>query len=233
MTPAADTEAAELTLWRSIRAAVSSLSDDFLRFVAANLAWLAVAGATLLLGRVSFPAHLLSLLLVPATFGLARMAANSVRGRPARLHQFREGPLRRGAVALGLGCVQVVVATLGTLNIIVGVQAPTLPLVLSAIFSGYVLLVVAATISALWPLLMDPARDRVPIRRLIRLSLTVIATRPGRMFGLVLVESLLVAVALQAFVAAVILPGFGVLVAAWVVLTAADRIESGTTGPAG
>lgn len=126
-----------------------------------------------------------------------------------------------------------VVATLGTLNIIVGVQAPTLPLVLSAIFSGYVLLVVAATISALWPLLMDPARDRVPIRRLIRLSLTVIATRPGRMFGLVLVESLLVAVALQAFVAAVILPGFGVLVAAWVVLTAADRIESGTTGPAG
>lgn len=226
MTAPAEPDVVELSLWRSVRAAVSSLSDDFLRYVAANLVWLLVAAAALVLGRVFLPAHLLALLLVPASYGMARMAANSVRGRPARLYQWRDGAVRRGPAGLGLGCAQMAVAVIGTLNIVVGIQAASLPLVLSAIFSGYVLLAVAASMTALWPLLLDPARDQVSTRGLGRLALTVVAARPGRILGLVLIEALLVAVGLQAFVAAVILPSFGILLAAWVVLTAADQIES-------
>lgn len=222
--PLPEVEPVELSIWRSLRATVSSMSDDFLRFVAGNLVWLLIAAAALLLGRVFLPAHLLGVLLVPASYGLARMATNAVRGRPARLYQFRAGAWRRGAAGFGLGCAQMLVVVLGTLNIILGVQAASLLLVLSAIFSGYVLLAVGASVATIWPLLLDPARDQVPTRRLIRLALTVIAARPGRIVVLVLIEAVLVAVCLQALIAAVLLPSFGILLASWVVLTTADQI---------
>lgn len=229
---AAEPAVTELSVWRSVRATVSSMSDDFLRFVAGNLLWLLCAAAALLLGRFFLPAHLLAVLLVPASFGLARMAANSVRGRPARLYQFRAGAWHRGAAGFGLGCAQLLAVTLGALNIVLGVQAASLLLALSAIFSGYVLLAVGATIATMWPLLLDPVRDQVSTRRLCRLALTVIAARPGRIIVLVLIEALLVAFGLQTFIAAALLPSFGILLASWVVLTAADQIEAnGAAGP--
>ena len=79
-----DPDTKELPLWGALRAAVRTMSDDFVRFVAANVAWLAVTGLAPLLGRIYPPGFVLLVLVVGASLGLCRMAACVVRGRPAR-----------------------------------------------------------------------------------------------------------------------------------------------------
>jgi hypothetical protein len=225
-------DAPELSLWRAVRAAASAMSDDFVRFVAGNVAWLAVVGAALLTGRLFLPGHALLVLIVPASYGLCRMTAFAVRGRPARLAQFRAGVTRRGWAGFGLGCLQLVLLALAATNVTIAVQAPSLPLVLSAAVSAYSGLFLSATVLAVWPLLLDPAREQMAMRSIVRLGLVVIAARPGRQLALVILEGVLVAVGLQAFVAALLLPAFGLLVSSWVVLPLADELATNSGSPA-
>jgi hypothetical protein len=214
----------ELSVAGALRPAAWSMADDFVRFVAGNVTWLAVAGGAVLVGRFAPPGYLLLLLVVAASLGLCRMAAIAVRGRPVRLQQFREGLTLRGWAGFGLGCLQSGLLALAVINVTIAWRVPTLPLVLSAVVSGYAAIFVTATILAVWPLLLDPARDHLAIGQIVRLGLATIAARPARQFALVMLEAVLVAVGLQTFVAALVLPGFGILLAAWVVLPLADEL---------
>lgn len=226
MTTEAEQGALELSLWRAVRAAASALSDDFVKFVAGNAAWLAVAGLGLLAGRVVVPAHALLVLNVPVSYGLCRMAAFAVRGRPARLPQFRDGVTQRGWAGFGLGCLQFALLALVATNVTIAVQAPSLPIAVAAVASGYAGLFLMASVLVVWPLLLDPEREQLPLRSIVRLGLVVIAARPGRHLALVVLEAVLIAVGLQAFVAALVLPAFGLLLASWVVLPLADELAT-------
>jgi hypothetical protein len=217
-------ETGELSLWSALRAATKTITDDFVRFVAGNVAWMAVVGTALLAGRVYVPGYALVVLVVAASFGLGRMAAFGVRGCPPRLVWLWAGFTHRGWAGFGLGCLQLIMLAVAVANIAIAIQAPRLQLIVSAVVSGYAGLFLAATVLAVWPLLLDPRRGDKTISQIVRLGLVVIAARPGRLLALVVVEAGLVAVGLQTFVAALVLPSFGLLLASWVVLPLADEM---------
>lgn len=218
----------ELSLWRAVRAAASALSDAFVAFAVGNVVWLAAVGAALLAGRLFAPASVLVLLVVPASHGLCRMATIAVRGRPVRMAHLRVGATGRGWAGFWLGVVQLLLLALAAVNAAVAVHAPNLALVLAGAVSGYAGLFVFASVLVLWPLLLDPDRAELSMCAIARLGFVVIAARPGRVLALVVFESLLVFIGLQTFVAALVLPAFGLLLAAWVVLPLADELESST-----
>jgi len=230
-TIATDDEPRDLSLWRALRAAASALTDDFISFVAGNVMWLFAAGAALLVGRIALPGHALLVLLVPASYGVCLMAVSAVRGRPARLTQLRAGATVRGWSGFWLGAGQLLVLALAVTNATIAVQAPSLPLVLAAVVSGYAGLFVAASVLAIWPLLVDPDRAHLPMRSIARLGFAVIAARPGRLLALVVLEVVFVVVGLQTFVAALVLPALALLVASWVVLTLADELVGNAGRP--
>lgn len=219
----------ELSLWRGVRAATTAMTDDFVRFVAGDVAWLLIVGGALIGGRLFVPAYALLCLVVAVSFGVCRMATFAVRGSPPRLSQLWAGVTRRGWAGFGLGCIQMVLLAVVATNIVIAIEAPSVPLVLSAVVSGYAGLFLAATVLSIWPLLLDPGREQLPIRRIVRLGLVLIAARPGRYLALVIVEALLVAVGLQTFIAALVLPALGLLLACWVALPLADEL----TNPSG
>ena len=167
------------------------MSDDFVRFVVGNAAWLAAVGAALLVGRGYLPGNILLVLGVVASFGLCRMATCTVRGKPAVLGQMWTGMTQRGWAGFGLGCFQLVIVAVAVTNITIAVQTPRLPMILSAVVSGYAGIFVAATILVVWPLLLDPDREQMTIGRTVRLGLVVIAARPGRHLALVVLEAVL------------------------------------------
>lgn len=212
-------------LWWVLRASVSSLTDDLGRFVGANVVWLTVALLPLTLARLHPAANLLALALVPATAGLGRMAVVTVRGQAVRARHFRRGATVRWRFALVLGALQLGIGTVSWLNVGIGVTAMSLPLVVAAVASAWLLLLVAASAVTVWPLLLDPARDELSLRRLLRLAMAVVVTRPGRTILVIAVEVVVVQGAAQFLIATLLLPSVGVLFATHAVIPVADRLE--------
>jgi hypothetical protein len=218
-----------LSLWRGLRVAASALSDDFVAYVGGNVAWLVSVGLAVLAGRVFIPGYIVLLIVVPGSFGLCRMAAIAVRGNHARLSQFRAGVSARGWTGVGIGSMQLLLLVLAGANVTIAWQAPSLPLVASATASLWVGIFVAASVLVVWPLLHDPDREQLSVTSILLLALVIIAARPGRLFALVVVEALLITVGLQTFVAALVLPALGLLLASWVVIPLADELTGSRT----
>lgn len=223
--PAASEPVTDPNLWWVLRASVSSLTDDFGRFVGANVVWLAVALLPIMFARLHPAGNLLALALVPATAGLGRMAAVTVRDHAVRARHFRRGATVRWRFALVLGALQFGIGTVSWLNVGIGVTAMSLPLVVAAVASAWLLLVVAASAVSVWPLLLDPERDELSLRPLLRLAMATVVTRPGRTILVIAVEVVVVQVAAQFLIAAVLLPSVGVLFATHAVIPVADRLE--------
>jgi hypothetical protein len=120
--------------------------------------------------------------------------------------------------------VQLALIALAATNVTIGSAQPSLLRVISAVVSAYAGLSLVASVLVVWPLLLDPERDRLRIGEIVRHGLGVIACRPGRLVALVIVEAVLVAVGLQTFVAAIVLPAFGLSISCWVVLPLADGL---------
>jgi hypothetical protein len=215
----------ELSFGGALRAAASAMTDDFVRFVIGNVVWLAMVGTAIVVGRVYPPGRVLVVVaFVGASHGLCRMAATTVRGRRARLLQFRQGVSRRRWAGLGLGCAQLALIALAATNVTIGSAQPSLLRAMSAAVSAYAGLFLVTSVLVVWPLLLDPDRDQLGIGVIVRHGLGVIASRPGRLVVLVIVEAVLVTVGLQTFVAAIVLPAFGLSIACWVVLPLADEL---------
>jgi hypothetical protein len=226
-------EVAERSFIGALRAGAVAMTDDFVRFLIGNVVWLAIVGAALLAGRLAPLGNVLVVgACVTASFGLCRMAALGVRGRPARWQHFRQGITARGWAGFGLGCLQAGLVALAVVNVTIAWRVATLPLVASAVVSGYVAIAASATVLAVWPLMLDPERQGLPLGHVVRLGLVAIAARPGRHLALVLLEVVFVAVGVQTFVAALVLPSFGFLVATAVVLPLADHLVAAPAQPA-
>lgn len=217
------------TFWRTLRTSALAFSDAFGSFVAANVLWFLAALAIVLASQLTVFASALLLLLIPVTAGLGRMAAVTGRGRPGRFAHFRTGVRHRAMASLLLGSGQVATAGIALINLSISLEAePTLIMAVSGATSGWVLVMVAASALALWPLLLDPERDDLPVRTVVRTGFAVALARPGRLLLLIMTESVLVGIALQTVIGAMILTSFGVLLAAHTVLPIADAIEGRT-----
>jgi hypothetical protein len=214
-----------MTFWSGVRASVSASTDSPGQFLAGNLAWLAVAALTVTAGASFRPAYVLTLLVVPVTCGLMRVAAHAARGDLPRVRHFVGGARHRIWAHLGIGAAQGVVLAIAVINIGVGMTGETLVFALVAVFATYVALATVVLAVALWPLLLDPERRDVALPTLFRLALAVITRRPLSLVVVALALVALLAAIAEIVVLGLLLPSFGLLVAAHLVLPTADRLH--------
>ncbi len=219
------------SLGGAIRGAAVDFYHNSWRLVPANVVWavgflgFVVAGPTLL-GLV-----IASLLAIP-TAGLFAMAGRLARLEPTAFADFGAGIVASWRPALIVGAVTTGLGLVFTTNLLVGLGAdePLGWFVGAAAFWGIVGL--GLGLLALWPLLGDPRRRALPLRRRLRLAALVVLVRPLRIVALgsfailvLVVSTILVAALLTISVA------YLCLVSARVVLPLADELEPPPGGP--
>lgn len=96
--------------------------------------------------------------------------------------------------------------------------------VLSAIVSVQVMAAIAGLVVVTWPLLMDPCRDQLATRDVLRQGVMVLTLRPAAAAGLVVIELLLLLAQVTVVATAFVLPSVMLLLAAFAVLPRADRL---------
>lgn len=223
----------EPRLGGAIRAALTDFYFNSWRLVPANLVWGAVLLlAVFLLYVWPFGAILVLVLLALPTAGLFRLATLIVRDEPV---SFRDAlaAWRRflGPALLAGGSLAAITLALGT-NVVLGMASGE-PLGWAlATASGWGLIATWAVGIPLWPLLLDPVRDGVPIAQRIRLAAALAFIRPLRFAFLLVVVAVLVVASAVLFAALITISiAFIALLAARYTLPAADRLEGRATEP--
>ena len=200
------------------------------RLVPANFVWGLLFVTILVAGGVWLPALLLVAVLAVPLAGLHRMAALICRGAGASLSDFVTGMRRYVWAALATGVIASALAVIFTANVILGLQ---LGGILGWFFSALALYAdigLAMTLVAFWPILVDPLREELPIRRRLRLAILVNLARPGRMFALTVLLTAVLVVSTVLFAALLTVSvAYVSLVATRYVLPAADRLEGRRT----
>jgi uncharacterized membrane protein YesL len=170
---------------------------------------------------------MLVVLLAAPLAGLHRMAALLAREQPASFGDFVEGTrefaLAAIAIALGAAIVGLVLVT----NAVVGFGSDGPVGWFLGATAVYGLVALALALVTVWPLLVDPDRAGVPLRRKLQLAGLVIVGRPGRLLvlGLVIVAVLGISTLL---LAGVVLFGvaYACLLGTRWVLPTADELEA-------
>jgi hypothetical protein len=218
----------------AFRAAATDFYYQSIRLVPANVAW--GAGFLGVIAIAAWVSPIFALVIAPLLglpfVGIVRLASQIVRGEDVVLADFGSAMVTYALPALAAGIGMLVATLVFAANVAsgIGVGGP--------IGWGFATLAawgLAATwvVSvALWPLLVDPAREAIPVARRARLAGLLVLASPVRF------AALAAALAVIALVSAVATPAllsvsvaFVALVAARFVLPAADRLEAGL--PAG
>jgi hypothetical protein len=215
----------------AFREAAFDLYYNSWRMVPANIVWgLGFVAILVLAGGVWLPALILLALLAVPVAGLHRMAAMIERGGGTSFSDFVIGMRRFFWPALAAGIIATLLAIVFTANVILGLQ---LGGVLGWLFSAFALygdIGLAMVLVAFWPILVDPLREELPIRRRLWLAVLVSLARPGRMFVLTLLIAAVLIASTVLFAAIVTVSvAYVSLVGARYVLPAADRLEGRPT----
>jgi hypothetical protein len=211
-----------------VRAALTDFYFHSLRLVPANLVWGAAAIA-LVLVALAWPLGgllLAPILAVPAA-GAFRMAAGIVRGEPDVPWRRVVWPGARAAgTALLLGSV-ITVAGLILAGNILGGLAQGGPLGWAfATLAGWGLLGLWCGAIVAWPVFLDPARDRRPVRDRATLTARLLLVDPVRFGAVGILVALLVVVSLVLTVAILTVSiSFVALIACRAVYPVADRLD--------
>jgi hypothetical protein len=214
-----------VTVWTSVRAAFSGMADTPGRFLLANLIWLLAAALAITSGASYRPAYVLTVLVVPVSCGLARMAGHAARKDLPRLRHFLQGARHRLWTHLAIGAAQCLVLAVALVNIAIGMGGASLLFALVTVVAGYVALGTGVLAVVVWPLLLDPQRRDAEVRAVFRLALAVITARPISVGVIALIVVALLAAVAEVVVLGVVLPSFGALLAANFVLPVADRLQ--------
>ncbi len=173
-----------MSLGGAIRTSLRDFYFNSWRLAPANLVW----GAVLIAALIASPASLLGLLLLAAlavpTAGIYRMAALIARSEPAGFSDFLDGMRRLGPAAALLGVGAAALAYVFTTNVFVGLGANNPLGWLTTGLALWGLVGLAMLLVAGWPLLADPQRDDVSLRRRLTLAGLVVIGRPGRVLAL-------------------------------------------------
>jgi uncharacterized membrane protein YesL len=210
----------------ALRQAVADFYFNSWRLAPANVVWGLGFLVVLFLGGAFPPAFALAAVLTVPLAGIHRMAALIARDEPASFSDFVAGMRRFGAAALGVGAVATVLAVVFTTNVFVGLEngGPVGWFLSAMALYGNVTL--AMLLVALWPLLVDPRREALSIRRRLALAGVVVIGRPGRLLILTAVIGLLLAVSTVLIAALITISvAYVSLVASRYVLPLADQLE--------
>jgi hypothetical protein len=217
----------------ALRAAAVDFYFHSWRLVPANAIWgAALVGLLLLVTIAPFLALLFLPILAFPTVGLFRLAALIARGEAVAFSdalaawRLYAGPtLLAGA---GLSFVGLVFAV----NIFGGLSAGSAIGWGLATFAIWGLLAMAAFASSLWPLLVDPLRADLSVRRRFRLAGLLVLAFPLRLGLLALVLLVILAISTVLFAALLTVSvAYCALVACHYVLPAADRFEGRASVP--
>ncbi|HWH36398.1 MAG TPA: hypothetical protein VNT28_01300, partial [Candidatus Limnocylindrales bacterium] len=158
------------------------------------------------------------------------LAARIVRGEGATFSDFLAGMRRHAGAAVGLGVAATMLALVFTVNVWVGLEVGGVPgWVLSAL-ALYGNVGLAMFLVAAWPLLVDPLRAELPLRRRLWLAALVNFARPGRMLALTFLIGALILISVFLFAALLTVSvAYVSLVGTRYVLPAADRLEGRAT----
>jgi len=212
---------------KAIRLAAVDLYYQSIRLVPANAAWgLAFVGIVFVAvsGLLPFGLILLPLLAVPLV-GIARLAAQIVRGHEVVLSDAWWAWRRFGPLAVAVGAVITLVVLALVSNVVVGFQLGGVAGGALVSLAGWGLIVVWLTALPFWLLLVDSARDSWSVRQHLTLVGLLLLADPIRLIVLGLMLALILGLSLL-LVAALLTIGlaYAALVTAYAILPAADRL---------
>lgn len=216
-----------MSLRGALRQAVTDFYFNSWRLAPANLAWGVGFVAMLLAGPLTVASVVLLVLLAIPTAGLYRMAALLARDEPAALSDFVDGMRRSAWSALAVAGGSAILATVFATNVTVGLQAggPVGWFVSAMALWGLVGL--AMFLVAFWPILVDPRREGLGLRRRMALAGLVVIGRPGRVLALTAIQLVILLVS-TILLAAILLVSvaYASLVATRYVLPLVDSLEA-------
>ncbi len=210
----------------ALRTGGMKLFEEIFPVLVTNLAWAMLAGALVYVAGLVPLALLLLPLIAPLTTGLARVAVLAARDRVVPLRAFVDGVTDRFWLKLGLGALQAVVLLVALMNVVVAPSMGGLFGAISMVLSVYV---AAATFGyglVFWTLLSDPDRATMPVRRVGRLAMAVVLTRPLPVAFLLILAALAIGVMASLIVPLLFLPSFVLITVAAYVLPAADLLQA-------
>ena len=215
----------------SLRAALRQSLTDFYfnswRLAPANFVWGTVLILALLAGPTSLLGLALFVVLAVPTAGLYRLGALIARGEPAAFSDFVDGMRRFGIAALATAAGAAILAVVFTTNIGVGLEVggPLGWFISALALWGDVALVMLLV--AFWPVLVDPDREGVGLRRRLMLAGLVVIGRPGRVLALTAAVAAILAVSTVLFAAILLVSvAYVAIVSARYVLPLLDALEA-------
>jgi hypothetical protein len=216
-----------------LRGAFRLAATDFyyqsLRLVPANVAW--GAGFLAVLAVAFWLSPTLALVIAPLLclplVGIARLAAQIVRGDDVVLSDVVTTMRSHGLSAVAAGVVFEVATLVATTNVVAGIAGGGAIGWALAMLAAWGLAALWVAGLAFWPLLVDPTRDAMPVAARARLAGLVVLAHPARFASLgasVAVVTVVSAVAFAALLSVSV--AFIALVASRVTLPSADQLEA-------
>jgi hypothetical protein len=217
----------------TLRAAFRLAATDFyyqsLRLVPANVAW--GAGFLAVLAIAFWLSPTLALVIAPLLclplVGIARLTAQIVRGDDVVLSDVVTAMRSHGLSALAAGAVFELATLVAATNVVAGMSGGGALGWAFAMLAAWGLAALWVVGLAFWPLLVDPARDAMPVAARARVAGLVVLANPARFASLgasVAVVTIVSAVAFAALLSVSV--AFIALVASRVTLPSADQLEA-------
>jgi hypothetical protein len=221
------------TLRGAFRLAATDFYYQSLRLVPANVAWGAGFLAVLAIAFWLSPA--LALVIAPLLclplVGIARLAAQIVRGDDVVLSDVTTAMRSCGLSALAAGVVFEVATLVAATNVVAGIAGGGAIGLAFAMLAAWGLAALWVVGLAFWPLLVDPARDATPVAARARLAGLVVLAHPARFASLGASVAVVTVVSVVAFAALLsVSVAFIALVASRITLPSADQLEARLSG---
>jgi uncharacterized membrane protein YesL len=186
--------AAPPRLRRALRRAAVDFYGNAWPFLGANVA-IGVVLLTAFYGSIFLGPWLLLLVavaVVPAA-GTMRMATRLHRAGHTDLGDFADVFHGRGRILL-LGVAQLVIGAVLAIDVAIALAWGSWLGTILLVSAAYGIAVLWGVAVVAWPILLDPARDTLPIRARLRLAFLVLLLEPRRVAGLALVAALVLGV---------------------------------------
>jgi len=216
-----------VALTGALRQAFTDFYFNSWRLAPANLLWALGLIAVFVAGPLSVLGITFLVLLAVPLAGLARMAALIARDEPMTFSDFVDGMRRFAGNAVVIAVATVLLVVVFTTNVVAGLDAggPLGWLISAFALWGDVALVMLLVV--VWPILADPRRDGLSLRRRVALAGLVVIGRPGRVVALTAVVVAILVVSTILFAAILLVSvAYVSLVSARYVLPMLDSLEA-------
>lgn len=216
-----------MSLGGALRQSVTDFYFNSWRLAPANLVWGAGLVAMLLAGPLTVLGVAILVLLAVPLVGIHRVAALIARGEPVAFSDFVDGMRRYGGHAVIVAVGAVILAVVFTTNVLVGLEAGGAVGWFVSAMALWGDVALAMVLVAFWPILVDPRRAGLGLRRRLALAGLVVIGRPGRMLALTVVVVAILTLSMVLFAALVTVSvAYASVVSARYVLHLADQVEA-------